>query len=343
MRPPQTFIDTPAVTRDQIITLLHGPWRTATRLVMVLLSTDGMAPAEIADLLAYHPGTVRRWLHRFTGEGLAGLPDRPRTGRPRLGQRLLPRITRLLSTPGPWTITRLWQRLGRPTLSLATLTRRVHAVAAWRRPRLIAKSDPDHDTIVAGIRRRIARLPTGSVVLAEDEKHLDLLPAVRATWTLHGHRHQVMTPGKNRRATIFGAIDLVTGVWRYLWARRSATGFVALLQMLLDAYPAAPAIAVICDNDATHHAAKVTRFATGQPRLHLIYSARYSPQDNPVERIWAALLAHIANTPVTWTDRIHQARVFFRRRTPTQNLATAAPWTSPWLPKRYVQNLRSSA
>ena len=45
------------------------------------------------------------------------------------------------------------------------------------------------------------------------------------------------------------------------------------------------------------------------------------PEDNPVERIWAALLAQIGNTAGGFTERIHQARVFFRRRSLAQNLA----------------------
>jgi transposase len=196
---------------------------------------------------------------------------------------------------------------------------------------------------VARIRRRIARLPAGSAVLTEDEAHLDLLPTVRATWTLRGHRHQVMTPGKNRRATIFGALDVTSGTWFYLWARRSAASFIAMLEMLLAAYPTAPAIAVICDNDNIHHANSVGQWTADHPRLRLIYGAVYSPHDNPIERIWAALKAHLANTAVTWTERIHQARVFFRQRAPDQMLTTAAPWSSPWLPRRYAQNLREPA
>jgi hypothetical protein len=79
--------------------------------------------------------------------------------------------------------------------------------------------------------------------------------------------------------------------------------------------------------------AKAVELSHEHPRLRLLYGAVYSPHDNPAERIWAALKAHLANTAVTWTERIHQARVFFRRRTPEQMLATAAPWTSPWLPR----------
>ena len=59
--------------------------------------------------------------------------------------------------------------------------------------------------VLAKLRQGIAELPTGAVVLAEDETHLHLLPWVRATWIGHGTRQQVMTPGQNRRRTIFGA------------------------------------------------------------------------------------------------------------------------------------------
>ena len=82
MRPVCVFAETPSSARAQIMHLLHGRWRTATRLIMVILSTAGMSPAQIAELLDYHPATVRRWLHRYRIEGIPGLPDRPRPGRP---------------------------------------------------------------------------------------------------------------------------------------------------------------------------------------------------------------------------------------------------------------------
>jgi transposase len=67
---------------------------------MVLLSLHGLPPAQIAALLDCHPATVRRWISRFNREGLAGLADRPRCGRPRLGgQRLTRRIAGLLAGP----------------------------------------------------------------------------------------------------------------------------------------------------------------------------------------------------------------------------------------------------
>jgi transposase len=69
----------------------------------------------------------------------------------------------------------------------------------------------------------------------------------------------------------------------YRLGRRCAADFIALLDQLLAAFPGAPVIAVICDNDIIHHARKVTRYLDKHPRLELLYGARYSPHDNPVE------------------------------------------------------------
>jgi hypothetical protein len=82
MRPVSVFANRPGSEIEQLRSNLHGRWREATRAVMVLLSAHGLSPAQIAELLDCHPATVRRWISRFNAEGLAGLPGRPRSGRP---------------------------------------------------------------------------------------------------------------------------------------------------------------------------------------------------------------------------------------------------------------------
>jgi transposase len=344
MRPVSVFAKAPVSEIEQLHGDLHGRWRQATRAVMMLLSLHGLTAAQIAELLDCHPATVRRWIGRFNAEGLAGLAGRPRCGRPPLGgRRLTRRIAALLERPGPWTLPRIWRYLGRPQVSLRTLYRRVRQVAIWRRPKLIARGDPGHDQAVAGIVSRLLELPRRAVVMAEDETHLNLLPHVRASWTLRGKRPDVATPGKNRQVTVFGAIEVTTGRWVYRLGRRCAADFIALLRMLGEAFPRAPVIVVICDNDSIHHARAVTRYLEEHPRLELLYGARYSPHDNPVERIWAALKNYVANTAVTWPGRLRQIHSFFRNRSPGQMLDTAAPWTSPWLPPGYEQNFWNAA
>ncbi len=100
-------------------------------------------------------------------------------------------------------------------------------MAIWRRPKLTARGDPDHDHAVAQIVARLLEPPRGAVVLAEDETHLNLLPHVRASWTLRGARPEVLTPGTNRKVTVPGAIEVSTGAWAYRLGRRRAADFIA--------------------------------------------------------------------------------------------------------------------
>ena len=348
MRPPSVYAkrSCPAGDPCDLLGLLHGRHRIGCRLVMILLSQHGWSAVTIAELLGCDPRTVRRWVHRYNTHGAHSLADRPRPGRPRLGSpRLGDRIGRLLAQPRAWTIPLLYRYLGRPAISLHTLHRRVREVAAWRRPRLVAKGDPDRDQVLAALRQAIATLPTGAVVLAEDETHVNLLPWVRATWVVRGTRQRVMTPGTNRRRTIFGAVDLHSGRFCYQLCRKAVSAsFTAFCEQLLAAYPTAPLVAVVCDNVIIHHSKIVQAWLASHPRLVVLHGARYSPHDNPVERIWGALKAYLANSPTpTMAGRIRQVHAFFRARSPAQLLVTAAPHSSPWLPDRYGQNIQEAA
>ena len=293
MRPAHVFAK-PAShdAESEIVALLQGPWRFALRLVMIWLSLRGLTAAEIAALFGYDPRTVRRWITRYNDEGVAGLEDRPRSGAPRLGGAGLGlRIRMLLRQPGAWTVKGLRRALGYPAMSLATLARRVREQASWRRPRLVAKGDPNEAAVLAALHQEIAALPDGAVILAEDEAHVNLLPWLRSTWIVRGERQEVMTPGKNEKHSIFGAIELATGRWLYhITKRANSATFIEFLELILDAYPAAPVIAIVLDNVSTHSSRAVERWlaAPAHARVRLLYGARYSPHHNPVERVWGS-------------------------------------------------------
>lgn len=63
-------------------------------------------------------------------------------------------------------------RCGGPPISLRTLHRRVRQVASWRRPRLVAKGNPDRDQVLAKLPQQIRNLPDGAAVLGEDDTHI---------------------------------------------------------------------------------------------------------------------------------------------------------------------------
>jgi transposase len=58
--------------------------RQVLRARIVLAAADGRSTAGIARVLGVVQDTVRKWRKRFCHEGLTGLADRPRSGRPRV-------------------------------------------------------------------------------------------------------------------------------------------------------------------------------------------------------------------------------------------------------------------
>jgi len=58
------------------------PYFSVIRARIVLLAAEGMTNKDIAEKLDLQPHVVTKWRKRYVEEGLAGLRDRPRTGRP---------------------------------------------------------------------------------------------------------------------------------------------------------------------------------------------------------------------------------------------------------------------
>jgi hypothetical protein len=88
-----------------------GPWRDVVRAKAILLAAQGLANAEIAERLDVSRQSVSEWRKRFFEDGVAGLEERPRPGRPRsfspgAGRR------------GQGAGVRAAQRAGRPALTL---------------------------------------------------------------------------------------------------------------------------------------------------------------------------------------------------------------------------------
>ena len=59
------------------------PQRRVERARIVLGSADGLSARALRREVGVSLPTVKRWLDRYEAEGLAGLEDRPRRGRPR--------------------------------------------------------------------------------------------------------------------------------------------------------------------------------------------------------------------------------------------------------------------
>lgn len=97
MRPPLRITDALAVLSLQQEIQRSEESRYDHRLHGVLLVAQGMSCPEVARILGDSPRSVEYWVHRFQGQGLSGLREGERCGRPpRLNEKQMKEIGRVL-------------------------------------------------------------------------------------------------------------------------------------------------------------------------------------------------------------------------------------------------------
>jgi len=97
MRPPLRIADTSSVLSLQQEIQRSEESRYDHRLHGVLLVAQGMTCPEVARLLGDAPRSVEYWVHRFQQQGLGGLTEAERSGRPRrLNEKQIKEIDRVL-------------------------------------------------------------------------------------------------------------------------------------------------------------------------------------------------------------------------------------------------------
>jgi transposase len=315
--------------------------RISERMHAVLLSARGYDVGQIASILEYDEATVRRWIERFEDEGVEGLHDRSRPGRPRSADAAAQDIVRRAMEAGPeacghpgvalWTVvllqTHLLVGLGL-RLSCSSVRRLVHTMGyVWRRPRHVLPKDPETDSKMRHICSTLLAAPAHAVVLCLDECDIHLMPVLRAMWMRRGEQVDVPTPGQNRKRGIFGALELEGGALHYtITFSKKAVDFIAFLEKLTSAYSGRPMYLVL-DNASIHHAKLVQEWLKEHLRVQLLFLPAYSGHRyNPIEKVWWHLKQQVA------ANRLHgsiDALVgsvdrYFSSRTPEQTLKLAA-------------------
>jgi hypothetical protein len=91
-----------------------APHWEVSRARIVLLASEGLSNKEIANRLHTTPQTACKWRKRFYEEGLDGLEDRPRSGRPPLFPPRVRMEVKALAFELPATIGVLLSRSGVP-------------------------------------------------------------------------------------------------------------------------------------------------------------------------------------------------------------------------------------
>jgi transposase len=108
-------------------------------------------------------------------------------------------------------------------------------------------------------------------------------------------RPGVLTPGKNLKRYIFGALNARTGpIVSGVVEHKNAAMFVEFLKYLSTTYRRARRLHLVLDNYIIHKAGVVKRYLESTNRrfvLHLL--PPYSPNHNVIERLWKQMHDHV--------------------------------------------------
>ena len=274
---------------------------------IILLCAAGRNPTEIAAFLFCSRSSVYRIVRAYRTGSLGIRVDQE--GRLSIAVQtsiLVPWLTRSLGAmlkKAPraygWCRTR-WscatlaatlQAKHGSKVSAETVRRWLHELGwVWKRAKLVAKDDDPHRIErLARIRFQSEHLQAHEMMVFADELDIHLLPKVGAAWMPQGTQEEVMTPGKNEKYYLAGALHLATGKLLYCLGPRKNNGLFRDLLSLLDTTYPAPGVThlyVVADNYCMHKAKAVEQWLAKHPRFTLLWLPTYCPRANPIERVF---------------------------------------------------------
>lgn len=249
--------------------------------------------------------TFRLWVERFNKQGIDGLIYRPQAGRPRkisadqVANEILPIVDDpSLADHTHWTVTKLcgWLREEKQLdLSYRTLVRYLHEHNYARRIPRRMPEPPDRDDwvkqreIFGGELITLLEDPACDVFFG-DEAGFEGDPRPRAKWVKRGSRPTQGYFGGHVRQNVVGAVNPATGQLVSLIVPHCDTQvFQLFLDTMAQEAPASPGrkVMLVLDN-ASWHKTKSLQWRHIEP----VYLPPYSPDFNPIERLWQHLKGH---------------------------------------------------
>jgi transposase len=281
------------------------------RFHIVAMLGAGRGVGEVARVLDVAIAHVSRTQSRFLLDGIEGLYDQRRhNGRRKVEEPFLRTLAKLLVRSPPdfmwmrptWTRELLCIEMahrGFERVAVCTMGRALQTLGArlgrpkpivlcpWRRER--------RELVLRQIRNLEARASTDEPVLYSDEVDIHKNPKVGRDWMLRGHQRRLVTPGKNEKFYIAGALDVRTGrVHAVGDFSKNSSLFCQLLFELARHFRHARRIHLVVDNygiHKSHMTERALRELGGRIVLHFL--PPYCPDHNRIERVWLDLHANV--------------------------------------------------
>ena len=283
--PPRDRVELMRWTRSSSI-----PAGLAQRARIVLLAADGVGTNQIVERVGVSKPTVIGWKKRYAAEGLGGLDDRPKSGRPRTVDELA--IVQATLEPPPerlavthWSTRLLADQLGVSNYTIAKVWQR-WGLQPWRRETFKFSTDPQLEAKIRDVVGLYLDPPEKAVVLCVDEKSqiqaldrtapiLPLRPGLPEKATHDYLRHGT--------TTLYAALEVATGkVTDACYPRHRSDEFLRFLKHVAKAYPRVR-LHVVVDNYAAHKHPRVTAWLARTPRIMLHFTPTSGSWLNLVE------------------------------------------------------------
>ena len=272
---------------------------------ILLLLDDGHPWAAVASLLFCSSRTIDRWVKRFAAEGMEGLGGH-KPGRPfRCAAGWVAVVVARVTEEAPRDFGFLRSRWCCEAVALLMLTAHDVEVSretvrrwlhrgnlVYRRPRpVVGPKDPDRQAKLDALRGLLAGLPDDETAVFQDEVDINTNPKIGSMWMVKGEQATVETPGNNEKRYLSGSIHWRTGqVFVTEGAPkqgRDTALFLAHLDDLRSRLRRYRKIHVICDSARCHTSNGVAVYLwEHRDRIELHFLPKYSPDCNPIERVW---------------------------------------------------------
>jgi len=274
------------------------PQAIATRARIVLMSAEGLSPADIVERLPCSKPNVGKWKRRFRDGGVEGLYDLPRPGAPRkVVDAKVEEVVKLTLETSPkgathWSTRAMAKRAG---VSQASVSRiwRVFGLKPHRAETFQLSTDPYFVEKVRDVVGLYLDPPSSAMVLSVDEKsQIQALNRTQPMLPMRPGQLERRTPeyARNGTTSLFAALDVATGrVVGRCYRRHRTEEFVKFLRLIDRSVDRKLDLHLVLDNYATHKAPPVKAFLSRHPRFHLHFTPTHASWLNQVEGLFAIL------------------------------------------------------
>lgn len=340
----QIIIEAPLLTELQVISRSSkAEKRLVERVNIVLAWHDGLSYKQTLEKLGVSEVIIRKWRKRFSENGLEGLKDAPRSGKPAtISATAKARVIKLATKKPKNGYTNLSQRriaeeAGMSQSKVNQLLKKAdlkpHKIDYW----CGRSTDPEFESKMVEIIGLYMNPPENALVLCVDEKtQIQALDRTQPVLPLRTGNPKRLTATYKRNGTVglIAALAVHKGtITARTMDQNNAENFLSFLKELYRKYPGKQ-LHIITDNLSVHKHKSVTEWVESKKRLHLHFTPTYSSWLNQIE-IWFNILTKDVLKGGVWKSKkqlVDQLMEYIRN----YNLDRAAPfkWTYTGEPLR---------